>query len=276
MSPRTDSYLSLCLEQASKSTLHYRHGCIIVRGGKVIGQGHNDYRPRFNGGGTLKTGRLAGGTSNSAAILTLQKKGKSKSNKLDPSKDLLALKLASMETGDVGGGCLANSPLSMHSEMMAIQSALSLSSNSTSHGSARSSALMQKPGSYKLPGRGKRQLRLRNLKDYVNTVCSEAAATQASRQSSGMQRRRKGQVQWPQFEASAPQCGQREVHELQQCGGRGDHGGECERTISHSEKCCVRPPKVFVCSSARVPELPSGPPPPHSRHDTTTRTTRVM
>jgi hypothetical protein len=34
---KTDSYLTLCLEQAAKSALHYRHGCIIVRGGKVIG-----------------------------------------------------------------------------------------------------------------------------------------------------------------------------------------------------------------------------------------------
>ena len=33
---------------------------------------------------------------------------------------------------------------------------------------------MQNPGSYKLPGRGKRQLRLRNLKGYVDTICGEA------------------------------------------------------------------------------------------------------
>lgn len=42
---KTDNYLTLCLEQAAKSPLHYRHGCIVVRGGKVIGQGYNDYRP---------------------------------------------------------------------------------------------------------------------------------------------------------------------------------------------------------------------------------------
>ena len=42
---KTDNYLSLCLDQAAKSPLHYRHGSIIVRGGKIIGQGFNDYRP---------------------------------------------------------------------------------------------------------------------------------------------------------------------------------------------------------------------------------------
>ena len=49
MSPRTDSYMSLCLEQAAMSPLHYRHGAIIVNGGKIIGKGYNDYRPGFDG-----------------------------------------------------------------------------------------------------------------------------------------------------------------------------------------------------------------------------------
>lgn len=58
MSPRTEKYLALCLDQADKSTLHYRHGSIIVRGGKVIGQGYNSYRNGYDGG-ALKTGKLA-------------------------------------------------------------------------------------------------------------------------------------------------------------------------------------------------------------------------
>jgi hypothetical protein len=49
MSIRADSYLSLCLEQADMPPLYYRHGCIIVRGGKVIGQGYNTYCPGFDG-----------------------------------------------------------------------------------------------------------------------------------------------------------------------------------------------------------------------------------
>ena len=64
---KTDNYLTLCLEQASKSPLHYRHGCIIVRGGKVIGQGFNDYRPGFNGG-ALKTGKIAAGAYDGTAV----------------------------------------------------------------------------------------------------------------------------------------------------------------------------------------------------------------
>lgn len=50
MSPRNNTYLTLCLAQAELSPLHYRHGYTIVRGGKVIGQGFNCYRPGFDGG----------------------------------------------------------------------------------------------------------------------------------------------------------------------------------------------------------------------------------
>lgn len=89
-SVKSDNYLSLCLEQASLSPLTFRHGSVIVKGGKVIGAGFNDYRPGFNGG-TLKTGAL----NNSSAISS---------------------------TSPLNSG--ANAALSMHSEMMAINSAL--------------------------------------------------------------------------------------------------------------------------------------------------------
>lgn len=180
MSPRTDSYLSLCLEQANKSTLHYRHGCIIVRGGKVIGQGYNDYRPGFNGGRALKTGRFATGASGRPAIMALKQKNKSKNKRGDELFKPLCRDSTMLQSDEVGGGCPANSPLSMHSEMAAIQSALSLCGNAAARGSARSSQLMQKPGSYKLPGRGKRPLRLRQLKAYVNAVCDEASVPGAA------------------------------------------------------------------------------------------------
>jgi deoxycytidylate deaminase len=52
---RNDNILTLCLAQAEMSPLHYRHGAVIVKGGKVIGQGFNTYRPGFDGG-VLKTG----------------------------------------------------------------------------------------------------------------------------------------------------------------------------------------------------------------------------
>ena len=74
MSPRTNSYLSLCLEQVSLSSLHYRHRCVIVPGGNVIGQGYNDHKPRFNGGGILKTGRFGASASASSAIVALKQK----------------------------------------------------------------------------------------------------------------------------------------------------------------------------------------------------------
>ena len=86
-STKSDNYLNLCLEQASLSPLTFRHGSVIVKGGKVIGAGFNDYRPGFNGG-TLKTGAL--NNSNTAS---------------------------SSNSG-------AAAALSMHSEMMAIHAAL--------------------------------------------------------------------------------------------------------------------------------------------------------
>ncbi|CAK7200551.1 hypothetical protein SEUCBS139899_003248 [Sporothrix eucalyptigena] len=86
-STKSDNYLNLCLEQASLSPLTFRHGSVIVKGGKVIGAGFNDYRPGFNGG-TLKTGALNSSTSLSASNSS------------------------------------SGTALSMHSEMMAIHAAL--------------------------------------------------------------------------------------------------------------------------------------------------------
>ncbi|QIW95187.1 hypothetical protein AMS68_000705 [Peltaster fructicola] len=99
---KSDQYLTLCLEQAHKSPLHYRHGCIIVRGGKVIGQGFNDYRPGFNGG-ALKHGRIA------------------KSALTGPAMSELKEKLKKRESKPFTPIPCSNVPLSMHSEMMAIQ-----------------------------------------------------------------------------------------------------------------------------------------------------------
>ena len=224
MSPRTDSYLSLCLEQASKSSLHYRHGCVVVRGGKVIGQGYNDHRPGFSGSVTLKSGRLANGASNSPALMALQlnnSKPKSQSKQSCYGESPVVMDLASTDTSEFGRR-LANSPLSMHSEMMAIQSALSLSSNTASYASARSSALLQKPGSFNSPSRGKRKLRLRNLRSYVDTVYGEALAAKASKTAAGMQYGGESQVQASQFEPSASQCGLAEQPGLQEQEGGGE------------------------------------------------------
>jgi len=131
MSPRTDSYLSLCLEQATKSPLHYRHGSIVVRGGKVIGHGYNDYRLGFNGG-ALKTGRLASIRNGPAITELKQRRQKKKGPGTRPDASLTSHAAAgpfvpfetSAIAGGGGGGHMANTPLSMHSEMMAIQSAL--------------------------------------------------------------------------------------------------------------------------------------------------------
>lgn len=160
MSPRHDTYMTLCFEQARQSSLHYRHGCIIVRGGKVIGKGYNHYRPGFNSG-ALKNGRTASSNVHVQAKWTKKQK---------PKHTKASLKL--LGSSSFGGGHLANSPLSMHAEMMAIRSALSLSAHDLGS-SARSTALCKKP-LFKLPASGKRKLRLRRLSEYVDAVCGDA------------------------------------------------------------------------------------------------------
>jgi hypothetical protein len=75
-----------------------------------------------------------------------------------------------------GSGYGSNVPLSMHSEMMAIQSALSLSSGALcGQTSARSAKYLKKPR-FSLQGDSKkRKDRARGLKAYAEAVCSEAA-----------------------------------------------------------------------------------------------------
>ncbi|KAK4547529.1 hypothetical protein LTR36_000486 [Oleoguttula mirabilis] len=154
---KTDTYLTLCLEQAAKSPLHYRHGCIIVRGGKVIGQGYNDYRPGFNGG-ALKHGRVAKGGLDGPAIAELKAKLKDNPKpKQKPQQQQQQPDCSKTFTPfeGTGGGHHANVPLSMHSEMMAIHSALAASSTLSS-----TAFSCEKP-SFKLPRGDKRKTRLR-------------------------------------------------------------------------------------------------------------------
>lgn len=114
---KTDNYLSLCLQQASKSPLHYRHGCIIVRGGKVIGAGYNDFRPGFNGG-ALKHGRLANRASDGPAIADLKEKLKKQKDKPGRQQNHQSNEMKPTTTfvtfEGTGAGHQANVPLSMH------------------------------------------------------------------------------------------------------------------------------------------------------------------
>jgi hypothetical protein len=189
---RTDNYLNLCLDQAAKSPLHYRHGAIIVRGGKVIGQGYNDYRTGFDGG-ALKTGLLPLRSLDGPAIAELKKKKlKSRRHVIEEAVPAAAKTFTPFEM-TTGGGKLANTPLSMHSEMMAIQSALSAAS------CAASSAVSFQKSCFKLSGDSKRKARLRReaVKLYVETVCKFAAEQHTGESS----------VQEWRFEQSAPKSG---------------------------------------------------------------------
>lgn len=232
MSPRTDSYLTLCLEQASKSPLHYRHGCIIVRGGKVIGQGYNDYRPGFNGG-ALKTGRLSSrGVLSGPDMAELKQRKKQKKEHISehhPNRNTTAT-FTPFENPALscsgGGGHLANTPLSMHSEMAAIYCALSLSNTLASQGSARSAKYFEKP-CHSLQNSGKRgKARLRGLKKYVAAIC-EAPGQSSAQTGTGQQSKAKFQVQESRFEPNTSQPGQGQgAHQQGGQGGRGKIEGE--------------------------------------------------
>jgi deoxycytidylate deaminase len=129
---KTDNYLNLCLDQATKSSLRYRHGAIVVCGGKVIGQGYNDYRSGFDGG-ALKSGRLPLRSSGGLAIDEFKKKNKPNLEpESEPETVIKSNKTSAPFESIVGGGKLANTALSMHSEMMAIQSALTAASSAVS------------------------------------------------------------------------------------------------------------------------------------------------
>ncbi|KAI1136209.1 hypothetical protein F5Y05DRAFT_114165 [Hypoxylon sp. FL0543] len=107
---KTNYYLNLCLEQAELSPLRHRHGCVVVKGGKVVGRGFNDHRPGYDGGGASKTGHLP-----TRPFVPKQKKqGK--------HEDTVRQVARSHRH--------PNNCLTMHSEMMAINAALESSSTS--------------------------------------------------------------------------------------------------------------------------------------------------
>lgn len=90
--------------------------------------------------------------------MALKQKNKAMSKQSCQSNDPLVLYLATTYRSDLGEAYSADTPLSHYSEMAATLSALPLSSHTASYGSARSSHLMQKLGSPKLPRWGKREL----------------------------------------------------------------------------------------------------------------------
>ncbi|KAK1752589.1 hypothetical protein QBC47DRAFT_416237 [Echria macrotheca] len=175
---KNDQYLNLCLEQAAQSPLHFRHGSIVVKGGKVIGQGFNDYRRGFDGG-SLKTGQLpTAAFPFDDAVVEFKRKRKSK--RPDPATSTsISATFIPFERVSAGGGRHANTCLSMHSEMMAINSALAASSTL-----AASTASHFKP-CFKLSGRNSKPRRLRGgndaVKSYVERVCLEAMGSEVQR-----------------------------------------------------------------------------------------------
>ena len=190
---KSDQYLNLCLEQAAQSPLHYRHGCIVVKGGKVIGQGYNDYRPGYDGGSVLKTGVLP---KSACSFTRADGDDGNDPNKPDPPTSKSDFKTVESIVGNCGGGHHANARLTMHSEMMATNSALS--SRSTL---AASTVSRVKP-CFKLPGDSKRKRALRRdaVVAYAKAVCL-ATLGEHVQQGAG-----KAQADEWRFDPSACEC----------------------------------------------------------------------
>ncbi|GAB1728070.1 hypothetical protein NU195Hw_g5809t1 [Hortaea werneckii] len=156
-------------------------------------EGFNDYRPGFDGG-ALKHGRIAKSALDGPAIADLKEKLKKQKGKEKHRQQHGASTKTFTPFEARGGGQQSNTPLTMHSEMMAIHSALAASSTLSSTAFA-----CEKP-CFKLPSGDKSKARLRAevLKRYVNAVCETAASTASA--GSG-----KTQVQECGFERSASQ-----------------------------------------------------------------------
>lgn len=56
MARKTDYYLSQCAIAASKSSMTYHLGAVLVKGGKVISTGYNHHRTHYDGNDILKHG----------------------------------------------------------------------------------------------------------------------------------------------------------------------------------------------------------------------------
>lgn len=187
MSTRNDNYLSLCLAQAELSHLHYRHGSIIVRGGKIIGQGFNSYRPGHVGG-TVKTGVLSLTSSDRAEMAKRNKPSKVQTKRKHKSPlDKYHQDVNELTTFEMAGmGHGSNQPLSIHSEVMAIVSALSLSSGAqSSQTSARGWKYLQKPCFSVQSASTSRKTRARFLESYTQAIFEQAEVASATRTGTG-------------------------------------------------------------------------------------------
>jgi hypothetical protein len=187
---KSDNYLNLCLEQAAQSPLFHRHGSIVVKGGKVVGQGFNDYRSGYDGG-ALKTGRLPTAVFPLDDAVASKRKPKSKVPDPPTASTFIPFERSA------GGGHHANTCFSMHSEMMAINSALAASSTL-----AASTASSLKPY-FKLSGRNTKPSPLRDndaVKSYVERVCLDAMGPEYK------QRTGAAQGDGWRFEAGASRC----------------------------------------------------------------------
>lgn len=184
MSSKTN-YLGHCLELAERSPLYHRHGCVVVKGGRIIGRGFN--KPSLSGG-AVKTGTLRTGGSPSsidAEMKSKHRKSKHKqkdglpnpfSNNSNPAKQQALDDGASFQPFEAGGG-FSNTPLTVHSEMAAIMDVLQKSTTLSSK------ALSCEKPPNKLPGSKRKDPKWKDVASaYVERFFETQCAMQAQAQ----------------------------------------------------------------------------------------------
>lgn len=144
MSSKTN-YLDLCLGLAEHSPLHQRHGCVVVKGGKIIGSGFNNHTLA---GGALKTGKMRSSSSYDAEMSSCHDEGA----------------FAAFET--CGG--YSNTPLTVHSEMAAIMDVLQKSTKLSSKTSS-----CEKPANKVSGSKRKTSKKNEAIRVYVERFCEK-------------------------------------------------------------------------------------------------------
>lgn len=194
-----------------------------MHGGKVIGQGYNDYRSGFSGG-ALKTDRLPLRNQGAPSVATLTKRPELKFKFGLEDEEQLTAKTFTPSEHLTGGGNLTKTPLSMHPEIMAIHFAQSSSNTMVSSAVASDKPCSQLLGDSKRKARSRRDA----VRSYVETVCKAALV-----QSTAKSRHGKVEVQQWRFEESPSRPKYTEPHSSYQVEQR-EHGfanrEQCDKT----------------------------------------------
>lgn len=158
------TYLGHCLNLAERSPLRNRHGCIVVKGGKIIGEGFNNHTLA---GGAVKSGNS--GNKHESLSTTSMEHSSGRGE-------------GTFQAYEETSGGYTNTPLTVHSEMAAIMNVLQKSTTLSSK------ALSCEKPPNKLPGGSKRNAPMQKqaIRDYVERFFGDDSSCTGPAQGQGM------------------------------------------------------------------------------------------